>query len=83
MRDAMTDGPDTEPVLLSPREADVVRLIAAGLGYRDIADRLGLSRKTVRVLACRVGAKLPAGGGTTYQRIVWFAAASPLPDEPS
>jgi DNA-binding CsgD family transcriptional regulator len=33
---------------LSPREADVTRLVAAGLATRDIAARLHLSPHTVR-----------------------------------
>jgi len=34
--------------LLTPREREVVDLIAAGLPYRSIAERLGLSYSTVR-----------------------------------
>jgi DNA-binding NarL/FixJ family response regulator len=38
--------PDGDPAL-SPRELDVVRLIVDGLGNQEIADRLGVSRRTI------------------------------------
>ncbi len=34
--------------ILTPREADIVRLVGAGLGNKEIADRLGVAVTTVR-----------------------------------
>lgn len=48
--------PAGEP--LTPREADVVRLVGLGLGNRDIAERLGVSVTTVRTHLNRVYDKL-------------------------
>jgi DNA-binding CsgD family transcriptional regulator len=45
-----TTGTSTREVLpfgLTAREAEVLRLVAAGIGNLDIADRLSLSRRTV------------------------------------
>jgi DNA-binding CsgD family transcriptional regulator len=36
-----------QPIRLTPREADVVRLIAHGCTYSQVADRLGVSAHTV------------------------------------
>ncbi|MEO6797477.1 MAG: helix-turn-helix transcriptional regulator [Candidatus Dormibacter sp.] len=33
--------------MLTPRELEVVKLVAAGLTNRDIANRLGLSARTI------------------------------------
>jgi pimeloyl-ACP methyl ester carboxylesterase/DNA-binding CsgD family transcriptional regulator len=43
---------------LTPREADVVEGVAQGLGNVEIAQRLGLSEKTVRNLVTRIFDKL-------------------------
>ena len=43
---------------LSPREEEVVRLFAAGLGTKEIAFRLGLSRTTVDVYWLRIKRKV-------------------------
>jgi DNA-binding NarL/FixJ family response regulator len=43
---------------LTARERDVLELIAAGLANRQIADRLGLSSKTVRNHVSNLFAKL-------------------------
>jgi DNA-binding NarL/FixJ family response regulator len=55
-RPGMPPLPAGEP--LTPREADVVRLVGLGLGNRDIAERLGLSVTTVRTHLNRVYDKL-------------------------
>ena len=47
-------GPDE----LTEREAEVLRLIAAGLGNRDIAERLVISEKTVKTHVSSILAKL-------------------------
>lgn len=36
------------PVDLTPRQADVLRLVAAGLTYREVGQQLALSERTVR-----------------------------------
>ena len=43
---------------LTPREADIVRLVGLGLGNKDIAERLGVSVTTVRTHLNRVYGKL-------------------------
>ena len=43
---------------LSPREADIIRLIAQGLSNRDIGQRLVLSEKTVKNHVSRIFSKL-------------------------
>jgi two-component system, NarL family, response regulator LiaR len=40
--------PSTEDSVLSPRELDVLRLIAEGLGNKEIADKLEISLSTVK-----------------------------------
>jgi LuxR family transcriptional regulator, maltose regulon positive regulatory protein len=49
---------------LSPRELEVLPLIADGLGNREIADRLFLSLHTVKSHACSIYAKLGVGSRT-------------------
>ena len=44
---ATAEGPDDELDLLTPREQEVLRLIARGYMYKEIARRLGISIKTV------------------------------------
>jgi len=43
---------------LSPREAEVVKLIAEGLANREISARLSLSEKTVKNYVNRIFSKL-------------------------
>jgi len=43
---------------LTPREVDVLRLVALGRSNRDIAASLGVGEETVRTHASRVLAKL-------------------------
>jgi DNA-binding NarL/FixJ family response regulator len=43
---------------LSPREADIIRLIAQGLSNREIGERLVLSEKTVKNHVSRIFSKL-------------------------
>jgi DNA-binding NarL/FixJ family response regulator len=51
-------GASGPPQVLSPRESQVLTLIANGLSTREIADELGLSRNTVAVHRHHVMAKL-------------------------
>ncbi|MGK5443283.1 response regulator [Micromonospora sp. URMC 105] len=41
-------GPDDAAPRLTERETEVLRLVAKGLSYRQIAERLGLSHRTVQ-----------------------------------
>ncbi|RME72811.1 MAG: DNA-binding response regulator [Planctomycetota bacterium] len=44
---ALRQGQGTRPPELSPRERDVLRLLADGLASKEIAMKLGISRRTV------------------------------------
>ncbi len=60
---------------LSPREIEIVRLIALGFTSREIADKLHLSRRTVETHRSRIHSKL---GVTTRAELVRFALARHL-----
>jgi DNA-binding NarL/FixJ family response regulator len=54
-------APDTEPALvdqLSPRELDVLKLIARGMENSEIADELNISRRTAKNHVSNILAKL-------------------------
>jgi FixJ family two-component response regulator len=55
---------------LSPREAEVCHLIAAGLPNKVIAEKLGISLRTVKVHRGRVMQKLEAGSLADVVRLV-------------
>ncbi|MEU6860311.1 response regulator transcription factor [Glycomyces sp. NPDC046736] len=52
------------PIALTPREAEVLRLIAQGLSNRDIATRLYLGLETVKTHVRSILTKLNAGNRT-------------------
>jgi DNA-binding NarL/FixJ family response regulator len=60
---------------LSPRETDIVRLVATGLTNREISGRLGLSDKTVKNHISHIFAKLNV---TTRTQVVIHAIRSGL-----
>jgi len=64
-----------DPNELSPREADIVRLIATGLTNREISARLGLSDKTVKNHISHIFAKLNV---TARTQVVLYAVRSGL-----
>ena len=51
-------------ILLTPREIDVLRLLAEGLANKDIAARLYLSINTVRIHSSNLYAKLEVANRT-------------------
>ncbi|MDQ1293894.1 MAG: hypothetical protein QG608_1776 [Actinomycetota bacterium] len=57
-------GQGAPPAVLTPRETDVMRLVARGLTNRQIGTGLSISEKTVSVHVSNVLAKLGAGGRT-------------------
>src|SRR5205823_4890665 len=66
---AAPDLPATFPDGLSPREVDVLRLIATGINNQQIADTLSLSVRTVERHITNLYAKIDARGradATTY-----------------
>lgn len=60
---------------LSPREMEILRLVATGVGSETIADMLNLSLKTVRNVHYAVKAKL---GAQNDAHLVWLALAAGL-----
>lgn len=59
-------GGDVKPLIeaLTPREIEVLRLVAAGLGNREIASRLEISEHTVKFHVASVMGKLGAASRT-------------------
>jgi DNA-binding NarL/FixJ family response regulator len=57
---------DLEPLseALTPREIEVLRALADGLGNKDIAERLGISEHTVKFHVASVMGKLGAASRT-------------------
>lgn len=54
------DSPDGEPVSLSPRQAEIIELLARGLQYKEIAARLSISLSTVKCHQKKIFLKLRA-----------------------
>ena len=72
---ACETGPATVPAGLTPREVEVVRLIAAGKSNRGIATELVLSEKTVARHLSNIFAKV---GATSRAGVAAFAYDSGL-----
>lgn len=67
--------------LLTPREAQVLRLVAAGLRNREVAERLGISELTVKVHRGRITRKLGARSVPDLMRVLSDSErAAPDPD---
>jgi DNA-binding NarL/FixJ family response regulator len=58
-----SQGEDAELYELSPRETDVLRELVAGLSYKMIADKLGISFETVRTHMKRIYEKMRVHNG--------------------
>jgi DNA-binding NarL/FixJ family response regulator len=58
IRDDELDEPASDP--LTPRELDVLGLMAEGLSNKSIAGRLGISDQTVKFHVASIGGKLNA-----------------------
>jgi len=55
---------------LSPRQTEIIRLIAAGLRDKEIADRLGISVKTVNIHVWLIIRRLKAGS-RSHAAVIW------------
>ncbi len=58
------DGTETLVEALTPREIEVLRLLAAGLGNKEIASRLGISEHTAKFHVAAIMGKLGAASRT-------------------
>jgi DNA-binding NarL/FixJ family response regulator len=61
---AKNDSSGTLPEALTPREIEVLRLLAEGVGNKEIASRLGLSEHTVKFHVASIMGKLGAESRT-------------------
>jgi DNA-binding NarL/FixJ family response regulator len=57
-------GEDQVPESLTPRESEVLQLLADGLGNREIASRLGISEHTIKFHIRSILGKLGAASRT-------------------
>ena len=60
---------------LGPRETEILRLLATGLGTDQIAEALRLSPKTVQNYHYQIKAKI---GARTDEHLVWLALGAGL-----
>jgi DNA-binding NarL/FixJ family response regulator len=58
------ESPELLPEALTPREIEVLQLLAEGLGNKEIASRLGISEHTVKFHVASIMGKLGAGSRT-------------------
>lgn len=65
---------------LSPRELDVLILLGGGMTHAEIAERLGLSVRTIERHRDRLGQKLRAGNRVDLARFAIRAGLAELPD---
>ncbi len=64
LRHFQTEAASTSASALTPRETEILQLIARGLSNRDAAETLGLSRATVRTHLEHIYAKLEVSNRT-------------------
>jgi DNA-binding NarL/FixJ family response regulator len=67
-RVAQDDDEAPAPELLTPREIEVLELVAEGLANKGIAERLGISDQTVKFHVASITAKLRAANRTDAVR---------------
>ena len=74
---------ESDVTALSPREKDIVRLVAQGKGNKEIADRLRISTHTVATHRRNISSKLDihSGAGLTIYAII--NGLVDLPDSPN
>lgn len=70
-------GVQGQPFGLSPRELEVLLILAEGRTDREIAERLFISQRTVHIHVRRVLAKLGATSRTQATAIAWRAGVVP------
>jgi NarL family two-component system response regulator YdfI len=61
---ATNEAPEVLPEALTPREIEVLRLVAEGAGNKEIASRLGVSEHTVKFHVASIMGKLGAASRT-------------------
>ena len=59
-----SESPEVLPEALTPRETEVLRLLAEGLGNKDIASRLGVSEHTIKFHVASIMGKMGAASRT-------------------
>lgn len=64
---------DPEGLDPSPREAEIAELVYEGYTYEQIAERLGISRSTVKVHVDHCAQKVGGRGPTLIRMIRWWA----------
>jgi DNA-binding NarL/FixJ family response regulator len=79
---ALTSG-DQEDGDLTPRESEVLRLIAAGRSNREIARALFVSEATVKTHVNRIFAKTGSRDRTQAMRYAYTHGYADSPDQPA
>lgn len=62
---------EPEPPRFSPRELEIVQLMADGLSYSEIAAAIGWTPDSVRVTAHRMAKKLPGSRTPFFKLVRW------------
>jgi len=64
-------------MILTPRQAEVVEMVARGLSNRDIAARLDISRETVKVHVKQAAQRIRGQAEPRERLAVWFYLTHP------
>jgi len=67
----------TKRLELTARQAEAVELLAVGLTYSQIADRLGVATRTAEDHIRRVAEQLGGDGAPSVRVVAWYWASSP------